>query len=164
MSKSDDQFDEFYEALKQEYDTNGHNRVSQEELDKSKAVPKDSTLVVSGPQGSSGMGMRQPTVRPALDTRRAKKAAEAEQLQQWGMVQRTNRTALATESVAAVCVHGFRVLDKTQAVIADEYYGVKRNEAMSEMMRRFAAKCLGCAESGILAVMESHPKRIAEDL
>lgn len=164
MNGKDELFDQVFEALKQDYDSNGHNRVSQEELDKEKSKAKDGSLVVASPQGGTGMVMSSPAVKPPIDNRRGKRAAEAETFHQWDMAQTTNRAALAEESVAVVAVHGFRVLDKTQSIIADEYYGVKRNEAMSELMRRFAAKCLSCAESGILAVIESHPKRIAEDL
>lgn len=165
MSTKDDLFfDQVFEEFKQEYDSNGQNRVSQKELNKRKSNAQDGSLMVSNPQSGSGMEMRLPAVKPPSDNRRGKRAAEEETLTQWDMGQKTTRATLATESVAMVCVHGFRVLDKTQSIIADEYYGVKRNEAMSELMRRFAAKCLSCAESGILAVLESHPKRIAEDL
>jgi hypothetical protein len=164
VTGSDDLIDEVFEALKEEYDTGGQNRASQEELNRRKTNAQDGSLMVTNPQNGTGMVLRQPAVKPALDNRRGRRAAEEEQIRQWRMVQTTNRTALAVESVAAVTVHGYRVMDRTQSVIADEYYGVKRNEAMSELMRRFASKCLSCSESGILALIESHPKRIADDL
>lgn len=164
MHVNDDLIDEVFEALKQDYDSDGQNRISQEELNKGKTNAQDGSLMVTNPQSSTGITMRQPAVRPPMDNRRGKRAAEEEQLVQWKIGQKTTRTGIAIESVAAVTVHGFRTMDRTQGIIADEYYSVKRNEAMSELMRRFAAKCLGCTEAGILALIESHPKRIADDL
>jgi len=161
---TDDLVDELFETLKREYDNDGRNRISREELDSRKSVPQDSSLVVSGYQGGPSAGMRLPAVRPAVDNRRGRKAAEEEQVRQWNMVQKTNRTALASESMGAVCVHGFKVMDRAVSAISDEFYGVKRSEAVNEVMKRFAAKCIANCDSGILAVLESHPKRIAEDL
>jgi hypothetical protein len=164
MATTDDLVDQIFDALKREYDSDGRNRISQEELDSKKSVPQDSSLMVSSYQSGPSTGMRLPAVRPAIDNRRGRKAAEEEQVKQWNMVQKTNRTALASESVAAVCVHGFKVMDRAVSAISDEFYGVKRNEAMNEVMKRFAAKCIAHCDSGVLAVVESHPKRIAEDL
>lgn len=164
MNRADDLFDKVFEAIKQEYDEK-ERRVGQEELNKQKSVPPQSTtLVVSTTQSSSGATMRLPAVRPAADTRIARKLAEQEQIRQWEIGQATTRTGLAVESTAVVIVHGYRVFDRAQNAITDEFYGVKRHEAMNEVMGKFAGKCLSCADSGIMAILESHPKRIAEHL
>ena len=102
--------------------------------------------------------------RAPVPGRRGKKLAEEAAIAQWKFVQDTNITAIAEESVGAVAAHTFRVMDRTQSIIADEFYGVKRNEGMNELMRKFAVKVLSRADASLAALQESHPKRIAEDL
>ena len=65
---------------------------------------------------------------------------------------------------AGSAFHGQRQLDLAQEIMADRFYGVKRRAAMNEFMGQVTSKCLSLAESGVMAILESHPKRIAEDL
>ena len=163
MSTIEDLYDELFGALKEEYD--GHRqRIKQEELDKQKEVPPERSLTVSHSGGGEGTGLVPPAVRPPVPTRRGRKRAEEVQIQQWEIGQETNTTALAEQSVGAVAAHTFTVMDRTQSMIADEFYGVKRNEGMNELMRKFAAKVLSRADASLAALQESHLKRIAEDL
>ena len=80
------------------------------------------------------------------------------------IVWKADRTALADESVAAVAVHANRTGDRMRNAITDDFYGEKRPEAMNELARRFAARCIALGEAGILAIAEGHPARVAEDL
>ena len=129
-----------------------------------KKAPQGESLVVDSRGRGLVPAVRVPAVNPPTDNRRGKKEAEAERMRLWRMGIVATRTAVANESILVVGVHAFRVMDRAAANIGDEFYGRKRPEAMNELMKRFAAKCLSCTESGISAILESHPKRIAEHL
>ena len=114
--------------------------------------------------GGHNQDMKMPAVKPPSDTRRGRKMAEAEQEAQWRMIRTAQRTVVAANSVVAVSIHGQRQLDLAQEVMADRFYGVRRRPAMNEFMCEITSKCLSFAESGVMAIVESHPKRVAEDL
>ena len=163
MSTTEDLYEALFGALKDEYDEH-RNRVKQEELDNQKTLPPERSLTVSGSSGAADTGLSMSTVRPPVSGRRGKKRAEEVQIKIWDIVQETNLTATAQRSQGVVAVHTFKAMDWTQSIISDEFYGVKRNEAMNELMRRFAAKVLSRADAAMMAFLESHPKRVADDL
>ena len=158
---------ELFDALMAQYEADYNeqrNRVKQEDLDKQKRAADEGALTPVRSGSSSSLEVRQPTVGPASDTRQGKKLARAEQERQWRMLQTTQRTALAVNSMIAVTVHGQNQLDKTQEVMTDRFYATKRRPEMNQFMARVTSRCLSMAESGVMAILESHPKRIGEDL
>ena len=140
------------------------NRVKQEDLDKHKKVAAEGALIPANSSGSSSLEVRRPAVGPASDSRQGKKLARAEQERQWRIFQTAQRTALGVNSMVAVTVHGQKQLDVAQEVMTDCFYGVNRRPEMNEFMARVTSRCLSMAESGVMAILESHPKRIGEDL
>jgi len=161
--RPEDLFDDLIDELDAELHS-ARNRVSQDELDEKKVPAQDDSLAVVSPARNDSPAVRLPAVRPPTDNRRGRKAAEQEQARQWNMVQTTQRTALAADSMVAVTVHAQRKLDMAQEAMADRFYGVRRREAMNRFMGHVTSRCLGLAESGVMAILESHPKRIAEEL
>ena len=161
--KASEPFDDLMDDHEDDY-RKKRNRVNQEELDRHKVEADDATLVpmASGKRGDAEV--RLPAVRPATDSRQSKKLANAEQESQWRMVQTTQRTVIAQNSMIAAAVHAQRQLDLAQEIMIDRFYGVKRRPAMNEFMSHVTSRCLSLAESGVMAILESHPKRIAEEL
>ena len=164
MNGIEDSFDDIFGAYKDEYDRSGQQRVDQEELNRQKQAPKAGKFLVPTVQVSSALTVRTRPVKAPVNNRRGRKLAEAEQIRQWEMDTKTLRTGKAIESVAAVGVYAFRTVDGAQNALADAYFGGKRREVMNPFMRRTAGRCLGLTEAGIMAIAESYPKRIAEDL
>ena len=163
MTDFEDAFDRVFGQLKDKYDGR-HDRVSDEDLDKQKTAPGESSMRVSTNTGSSLVPVRARTVKPAAGGRGARKEAEQEQMRQWRIVQTTIRTGIAMDSVAATTVHAYHRADDLQAAIADTYFGVRRHEAMNEMMKMMAEECLRRGDAALLSILESHPKRLAEEL
>ena len=163
MSPSSQMYDDLFDALEREF-TSDENRLSQEELDKQKHAPDSSSLPSVNVQGQSAPGVRLPAVRPYADGRGPRKDAGAEQKRQWQIVQTTNRTALANESLSALNVHAFEVVDRAARRMTDQFYAVRRLEAHNRVMKHMLARCLENTVSGVQAILETHPKRIAEDL
>ena len=163
MSRDDELFEEFFDMLTSEYDRT-RDRVDQEEVSRAKKAPQGDSLVVSDRARGLVPGARVTAVEAPIRGRKAKKEAEEETMRLWRIWLSFRRTALANESIGAVSSHGFRAIDKTVSDIFDEFYFVKRHEASNRLMQRVAARCASCAEAGILAIMESHPKRVAEYL
>jgi mRNA degradation ribonuclease J1/J2 len=161
--KEPDPFDSVMDDHEDDY-RRKRNRVDQEELDSHKVPADEAGLVPVGSTKRSGAEIRLPAVRPATDSRQSKKLANAEQERQVRMAQTTQRTVLAQNSMVAVAVHAQRQLDLAQEIMIDCLYGVKRRPAMNEFMNQVTSRCLSLAESGVMAILESHPKRIAEDL
>jgi len=156
-------FDSLMDDYERDY-RRKRNRVDQEELDQHKVPADEALLVPATPTKGNGTEVRLPAVRPATDSRQSKKLAHAEQESQWRMVQTTQRTVIAQNSMIAVAVHAQRQLDLAQEIMIDRLYGVKRRPAMNQFMNQVTSRCLSMAESGVMAILESHPKRIAEDL
>ena len=163
MSGSSQLFDDLFDALEKGF-VSDQSRLSQEELDRQKHAPDSSSLPSVNVQRQSSPGLRLPAVRPYANGRRPRKDAEAEQKRQWQIVQTANRTAIANESITALNVHGLEVVDRATRRMTDQYYGVKRHEAHSRVMKHMLARCLENTVSGVQAILETHPKRIAEDL
>ena len=163
MSASSQMFDDLFDALEKEF-VSDQNRLSQEELDKQKQAPDSSSLPSVNVQGQGAPGLRLPAVRPYANGRRPRKDAEVEQKRQWQIVQTATRTAIANESIGAVNAHGLEVVDGAARRMVDQHYGVKRHEAHNKVMKYMLARCLENTVSGVQAILETHPKRIAEDL
>ena len=161
--KSKDLFDGLMQDYEEEY-RQRDNRVDPEDLDSQKVAAPEESLAVTKSSGGHNQDMKMPTVKPPSDTRRGRKMAEAEQETQWSMIRTAQRTVLAANSVVAVAIHAQRQLDLAQEIMADRFYGVRRQPAMNEFMCEGTSNCLSLAESGVMAILESHPKRIAEDL
>jgi len=161
--KEKDLFDSLMADHEAEY-RKERNRVKQEELDEQKVAAEEGVLVPADRPGCHSPEIRLPAVRAANDSRQSRKVAAAEQERQWRMVQTTQRTVIAANSMVAVAVHAQRQLDLAQEVMTERFYGVKRRSAMNEFMSHVTSRCLSTAESGVMAILESHPKRIAEEL
>ena len=161
--KETERFDSLMEDYESEYRT-GRTRVERKKLDEQKVAADEGVLVPIDPSGRNSPEMRLPAVRPANHTRQSKKLAAEEQERQWRMVQTTQRTVVAANSMIAVAVHAQQQLDLAQEVMADRFYGSRRRPAMNEFMSEVTSRCLSMAESGVMAILESHPKRVAEDL
>lgn len=130
-----------------------------------KKTPSDEHRLVLAPQEPSPLpASRIPEVRPARSGRRARKAADAERERQWRMWQTTQRSILAAHSIVAVAVHAQEQLDMAQGIMADRFYDLERHDAMNPYMQDVTSKCLSVAEAAVLAILESHAKRLAEDL
>jgi hypothetical protein len=158
---------ELFDALMAHFETGydeQRNRVKQEDLDKQKIAADEGALIPARSGSPSSLEVRRPAVGPASDSRQGKKLARAEQERQWRIAQTAQRTALAVNSMIAVTVHGQNQLDKAQEVMTDCFYATKRRPEMNEFMARVTSRCLSMAESGVMAILESHPKRTGEDL
>lgn len=160
---NEEMFDSLMDELETEFKQN-RNRVEQEEIDAQKETAQEGSLSLMKAPKRDDSDMKMPAVKPPSASRKGRKMAEAEQERQWHMVQATQRTVIATNSMVAAAVHAQRQLDLAQEFMADRFYGVKRRAAMNEFMGHVTSKCLSLAESGVMAILESHPKRIAEDL
>ena len=158
-----DLFDNLMADYEEEYLRHG-NRAEQEDLDDRKVSPEGGALVPARIPNRNGPEIRLPAVKPANNSRRSRQQAAAEQDRQWRMVQTTRRTFIADGSVVAVAIHAQRRLDLAQESMADRFYSLRRHPAMNEFMSRVTSRCLSMAEAGVMAILESHPKRIAEDL
>jgi hypothetical protein len=161
--RGEEMFDEMMEELETEFQQT-RNRVDQDDLDDQKQEAEEGSLALTQASNRQDTGMRLPTVKPPNASRKGRKMAAAEQERQWSMVQTTQRTVIATNSMVGAAIHAQRQLDLAQEFMADRFYGVKRRAAMNEFMGQVTSKCLSLAESGVMAILESHPKRIAEDL
>ena len=160
--KLEEIFDDLMSELESEF-RQSHNRVGQEDLDAQKQTASADSLAVTKHTGQRESEMRMPVVKPPTESRQGRKMASEEQEKQWRMIQTTQRTVIAANSMVAVAVHAQRQLDIAQEFMADRFYGVKRHAAMNEFMGHVTSKCLSLAESGVMAILESHPKRIAEE-
>ena len=135
-----------------------------EEFDKGKSVPKEDSLVPTTRGQGSVPSVTVPNVRPPSAGRMARKVAEAEQMRQWRMVQTTNRTLLAIESMEVVASHAFFAADNLLGRISGRFYRGKRYEGMNSLASKCAAECLKRGVAGILSFVDSHPKRVAENV
>jgi hypothetical protein len=138
--------------------------VSREDLEAQKVAAEEGSLRIGGSSLPSVPQVRIPTVKPPGGGRQARRQAEAELARQWRMVQTTQRSIIAVNSIIAVAAHGQRQLDIAQEVMSDRFYGVKRRPAMNQFMANVTSRCLQMAEAGVMAILESHPRRVAEDL
>jgi hypothetical protein len=141
-----------------------HSRIGQEELDSQKAAAREGSLSLTRRSTSDIPRTTVPAVKPPGESRRGRKMAEEEQARQWRMEQATRRALAAINSVMVVTAHAQRQLDRAQAVMADRFYGVKRRAVMNEFMGEVTSRLVRITEAGVIAIVESHPKRIAEEL
>ena len=151
MSMIDEVFDRVFQEMK-------------EEFDKGKSVPEESSLVPTSRGGGSVPSVTVPNVRPPTKGRIGQKVADAEQMRQWRMVQTTNKTRLAIESMEVVASHAFFAADDLLGRISDRFYRTKRHEGMNSLASKCASECLKRGVVGILSFVDSHPKRVAEDI
>ena len=151
MSAIDELFDGAFQEMK-------------EEFDKGKSVPEENSLVPTTRGGGSVPSVTVPNVRPPSAGRMARKVTEAEQIRQWRMVQTANRTLLAMESMEVVASHAFFAADNLARRISIRYYITERYKGMNSLVGKCAAECLKRGVAGILSFVDSHPKRVAEDI
>ena len=126
------------------------------------AKPDSLTLVPQVPKDTPAV--RLPAVKPYAESRQARKEAEAEQRAQWRLVQTTQRTALAVSSMVAVSVHAQRQLNMGAGAMEACLWGEKRTEVMNQFVAQVTAECLARMDAGVMSVIETHPKRLAENL
>ena len=151
MSAIDEMFDRAFQEMR-------------EEFDKGKSVPKENSLVPTTGGGGSVPSVTVPNVRPPGAGRMARRVADAEQMRQWRMVQTTNRTLLAMESMEVVASQAFVAADELQARISDRFYRMIRYKELNSLAGAWASECLKRGVAGILSFVDSHPKRVAEDI
>ena len=163
MTTIDEHYAEIYDELQSEFNS-VRNRVAPEDLERKKAAPGDSSLSADSRPHELVPVVRPRFVGPPVKNRKSRAEADEEKMRQWRMLQITVRSAVANESIGMATTHAFKVFDGVQNAITDRYLGVKRPEAMNDLMGNMARRCLTCAQAGILAVLESHPKRVAEEL
>lgn len=128
------------------------------------AAPKENSLVLTQHSAAQLTATRLPEIRPANNSRVARKEAEEEQKRQWRIVQSTQRTMLAASSMIGATVHAQRQLDAGQEALTGQFYGTNRHEVGNEFMQGVTSRCMAMMEAGVMAILESHPRRIAEDL
>lgn len=151
MSAIDELFDRVFQDMK-------------EEFDKRKSVPEENSLLPTATGGGSVPSVTVANVRPPIKGRMGQKVAEAEQMRQWRMSQTTNRTALAVESMEAVASHAFFAIDNLAGRISIRHYEKPRYKGMNLLVGKCAAECLKRGVAGILSFVDSHPKRVAQDI
>jgi hypothetical protein len=142
----------------------GQARIGQEELDAQKVAAGEGSLSLARGSTSGVPQTRMPAVKAPGESRRGRKIAEEEQVRQWRMVNTTTRSYAAINSVIAVTAHALIQVDVLQDVMTQRFYGVKRREPLNQFMADVTSRFLRLGEAGVLAILESHPKRIAEDL
>jgi hypothetical protein len=108
--------------------------------------------------------LRTPTARPAVDNRLGRREAEKEQLRLQQIAYYAQRTAMANNSIVAVVVHAHQQLDSTQEAMMSRYVGVTRTKTGNEYMQQVTLKLLALCEASVLSMVESYPKRIAEEV
>lgn len=108
--------------------------------------------------------VRTPIAKPAVDTRLARKEAEKEQMRLQRLAYEAQRTAMANNTIVAVIVHAQQQLDSAQEAMMSRYLGVSRTKTGNEFMQQVTVKLLALAEASVLSLVESYPKRIAEEV
>lgn len=157
--------DGVFDTLVQEFETQRDgSRVNQRKLDAQKTAAQPGSLALVPTSSSGAPGMRLPAVRPYSGGRLARREAEAEQKRQWEIVQTTQRTMLATTSMAVATVHAQRQLEQGAEALAECYFGRKRHEAINEFMGKVTAECLARMQAGVMSILDTHPRRLGEDL
>ena len=138
--------------------------IDQEAVKASKATPSEEGMAPIGqPRGVLPV-LRAPTARPAVDNRLGRKEAEKEQLRLQRIVYEAQRTAMVNNSIVAVIVHAHQQLDAAQEAMLSRFVGVQRTDTGNQFMSQVTVKLLGLAEAGVLALVESYPKRVAEEV
>jgi hypothetical protein len=99
-----------------------------------------------------------------VESRKGRKELEAEQFRRWRMYNDAQRAVMAQHVMVATTVHAQSQLNYLQAELTDCYYSGDRTDAMNEFMASVTAKCLATAEAGVFAILESLPKKLAEEL
>jgi len=108
--------------------------------------------------------IRTPLAKPAVDSRLARKEAEQEQMRLQRIAYDAQRTAMANNTIVAVIVHAHQQLDNAQETMMSRYLGVSRTKTGNEFMQQVTLKLLALAEASVLSMVESYPKRIAEEV
>ena len=99
-----------------------------------------------------------------VESRKGRKEVEAEQIRRWKMLMAAQRAGMAQHVMVVTAVHAQSQLNYLQAELTDCYYSGDRTDAMNEFMASVTAKCLATAEAGVFAILESLPKKLAEEL
>ena len=133
-------------------------------MNEKKVQPNESSLALTS-RPVSGLGIsRRADVRPPTNSRQARRLAQEALMRQWEIEQKARRSARAIEVMGAVATHAQRTIDLAQQEMGDRFYKGERHEPMNQFIGEFTSKCLTWLEAGTMAVLDSLPRRIAEDL
>jgi len=142
----------------------GQQGIDAEEVERQKTKPGGENMTLSVQSKNTLPVLRTPIARPAVDTRMGRKEAEKEQMRLQQIVYAAQRTALANNSVVAVMVHAHQQLDAAQEAMMSRFIGVGRTKTGNEFMQGVTVKLLALTEASVLSLVESYPKRVAEEL
>ncbi len=80
------------------------------------------------------------------------------------MLYKAQRTNTAMNAMVAVCSHAQRQMEAGAEVMITRLNTTPRSEALQQFMLMVTCRCLNLMEAGVLALAESLPSRLAEDL
>ena len=163
MSRRTSILDDLFDALEDDF-RHEEDKVSDDELDRQRSAPDGSSVPDVRLQSGNTLQVRNPTVRPHNDSRAAKKLADQEQQRQWEISQTAKRTGAGNEAIAVVYSHGFHVVDRSVAGMCLRYYGQKRFDVHTQVMKHMLARCAEGVASGVQALCDTLPKRVAPHL
>lgn len=126
--------------------------------------PEAGIALTKRSQNSGGVALAVPTVRRAMNDRLSRKGAEEQTRKLQEMLYKAQLTTFASQTVAVVAVRAFQAIDQAQEGITTSYYGKDRTKELQEAMNGVAGQLWQMAAAGIMAITETYPKRVSEEL
>ena len=133
-------------------------------VEASKVQAPKTSLVLANRSQSNALAIATPNVRRLMNDRQSRKEYEEQTRKLQEMMYMAQRTEFAAQSLAVVAVHADQVLDQTQEALATRYYGRKRTPEMQNAMNAVTSQLWTITASGVIAMVETDPKRVSEEL
>ena len=138
--------------------------VDQQAVDARK-LGADEGKLASISQGRSVLPViKAPPVRRLSDDRLSRRQGEEEMRRRQQMLWAGERTVAANQAMLAVAVHTYQQLDAAQEAMMSSYLGVKRTDTGNKFMAQVTNELLTFVKAGAMAMVESLPKRLAEEM